>query len=121
MPARIDPARYFTRPSGAKCYYGKICPKHPDAGGVRYALNNACVECAIDRKPKREPTMPTARTLREAVLRGSPRYFTGKPCKYGHIAPRWTYSQSCCECKKASSRRRYKERSEELQREFSND
>lgn len=34
----------------------------------------------------------------EALARGLPHYFTGKPCKYGHIAPRFTSSGNCTVC-----------------------
>lgn len=38
----------------------------------------------------------------QAVARaqGLPRFFTGKPCKYGHIAERQTGSGTCLTCKK---------------------
>jgi len=35
---------------------------------------------------------------------GSTRYFTGKPCKRGHIGPRYTAGKNCCECSNRSSR-----------------
>lgn len=35
----------------------------------------------------------------EATDQGLNRYFTGKPCKYGHISERWTISGKCIECK----------------------
>ena len=35
---------------------------------------------------------------KEALLRGSPRYFTGKPCCAGHIAPRRVCNWSCETC-----------------------
>lgn len=39
-------------------------------------------------------------TAKEAREIGSPRYFTGKPCKHGHVAPRWTATCSCWECQR---------------------
>ncbi len=36
-------------------------------------------------------------------------YFTGKPCKYGHISKRYTKDRVCQECKKISGRKYYKE------------
>jgi len=33
-----------------------------------------------------------------AVAAGEPQYFTGKPCKRGHIAPRNTANSTCMEC-----------------------
>jgi hypothetical protein len=37
-------------------------------------------------------------TRAEAMSRGLDRYFTGKPCTYGHIAPRRIENWSCCAC-----------------------
>jgi hypothetical protein len=37
-------------------------------------------------------------TRRQAILHGLPSYFTGEPCKYGHIADRGTRSRQCHEC-----------------------
>lgn len=34
----------------------------------------------------------------EALEAGEPTYFTGKPCKHGHIKPRWTQSGGCVMC-----------------------
>ena len=39
-------------------------------------------------------------TLSEARSSGLVRYFSGKPCKHGHIAERYTNKSSCCECDK---------------------
>lgn len=35
----------------------------------------------------------------QALAQGLTKYFTGKPCKYGHIAERWT-DKHCVECHK---------------------
>lgn len=32
------------------------------------------------------------------------KFFTGEPCKNGHIAERWNYNGMCVECKKESDR-----------------
>ena len=42
--------------------------------------------------------LPTSAKAASAI--GATRYFTGKPCKYGHVAPRWTASFGCVECLK---------------------
>lgn len=34
----------------------------------------------------------------EAKLTGAKRYFTGKPCKYGHIVERFVANETCVEC-----------------------
>jgi hypothetical protein len=38
------------------------------------------------------------KSLAEAKEIGSPRYFTGKPCKWGHVAERFTPNKVCAEC-----------------------
>lgn len=38
-------------------------------------------------------------TLKQAREQGLTRYFTGKPCKHGHVSERFTKCRSCCECK----------------------
>lgn len=35
----------------------------------------------------------------QAKERGQSSYYTGKPCKHGHIAKRWTLDGTCSECK----------------------
>jgi hypothetical protein len=45
---------------------------------------------------------------------GLPRYFTGKPCKNGHIAERITGSGHCTICAKEYFTKRYKNKKEEL-------
>lgn len=36
---------------------------------------------------------------RQAAIAGHlPKYFTGQPCKHGHIAQRYTQSSSCMDC-----------------------
>jgi DNA-binding XRE family transcriptional regulator len=37
-------------------------------------------------------------TRDEAIAAGLKRYETGKPCKHGHIAPRFVCTRSCVEC-----------------------
>ena len=40
------------------------------------------------------------RTRAEARALGLPRYFTGKPCKRGHVAERYVSVSQCVECKR---------------------
>jgi hypothetical protein len=35
----------------------------------------------------------------EARLAGAKTYFTGKPCKNGHVSPRYTVSGDCIACR----------------------
>lgn len=39
----------------------------------------------------------------QAVSEGLPRYFTGEPCKHGHVAERYTASKTCCVCANAKA------------------
>ena len=43
-------------------------------------------------------------TKREAIEQGLKRYFTGKPCKWGHVAERFVICRGCIECKKKHGR-----------------
>jgi hypothetical protein len=44
-------------------------------------------------------------TLGEARENGLKRYFTGKPCKHGHVAERLVSTKGCVECAKATRKR----------------
>ena len=35
----------------------------------------------------------------QAILNGEKTYFTGKPCKYGHISPKSTHNSGCVKCR----------------------
>lgn len=41
---------------------------------------------------------------KEAKLSGARHYFTGKPCKYGHVSIRWTSDGQCRGCKNPKCR-----------------
>jgi len=41
----------------------------------------------------------------EAKAKGLKRYFTGKPCKHGHVAERVVVNATCVECERASVRK----------------
>ena len=47
-------------------------------------------------------------TRKEAKAAGSTKYFTGKPCSYGHVSQRNTASGMCCQCasEQAKAKRR---------------
>lgn len=40
----------------------------------------------------------------DAKALGLPRFFTGKPCRHGHLAQRFVGGRVCCECQKVNSR-----------------
>lgn len=41
---------------------------------------------------------------KDAISKGADRYFTGKPCKRGHVSERITASRDCVDCKKTYMR-----------------
>lgn len=45
-------------------------------------------------------------TRAQARAQGLPRYFTGKPCKRGHVAERYTRNLTCVDCDLAKTRER---------------
>ena len=44
-------------------------------------------------------------TREEALAEGRNTFFTGKPCKYGHISERWVHSYSCLTCHDLASKK----------------
>lgn len=43
----------------------------------------------------------------EAIESKLPRYFTGEPCRNGHVAERATVNHTCAECKRNADRKQY--------------
>lgn len=48
-------------------------------------------------------------TRKEAIEQGRKEYFTGEPCKNGHLVERWVYGNTCKQCK-LNSDRKYKKK-----------
>jgi hypothetical protein len=48
-------------------------------------------------------------TRKAAKEIGSARYFTGNPCKHGHVSERLTINGSCVECSRLKSAIKYHE------------
>jgi len=46
-------------------------------------------------------------TRKEALKRGLTRYFTGKPCKHGHMVERYTKSSNCVVCRSQTRKAQY--------------
>lgn len=58
-------------------------------------------------------------SLKEAVNKGLTRYFTGKPCKYGHVSERLVAGRKCLECHLESQRQRSNDgRNKEYKRKY---
>ena len=41
----------------------------------------------------------------EAKAKGLKRYFTGKPCKHGHVAERQLFNATCVKCQRAANKK----------------
>ena len=44
-------------------------------------------------------------TRKDAMERGEKTFFTGEPCKHGHISKRTVLNRSCCECRAEHTRK----------------
>lgn len=55
-------------------------------------------------------------TRKEAIARGLKRYFTGKPCKNGHVDWRYVCDHSCAACMRAKVARQRKANPEKVKR-----
>jgi uncharacterized protein (DUF924 family) len=53
-------------------------------------------------------------TRKEAQEKGLPRYFTGKPCKHGHVCERLVSQKVCIECKQKFDKGYYVKNKERL-------
>jgi len=135
--AIAEDERYYF--SGSLCRHGHLCPRF---------LDGHCLECSrkIDRNRYRrrsaekrgqtewqngrvqkmvdldaliESGLPTSR--QEAKKSGSTYYFTGNPCRNGHLSPRYRDGQ-CIQCsrdwvRRAADKRKAKDR-EKIDREL---
>lgn len=53
--------------------------------------------------------MPEIISRKDALAKGLKRYFTGEPCKHGHISERTARGSTCLECHNSLGRRKYHE------------
>jgi 5-methylcytosine-specific restriction endonuclease McrA len=89
--------------AGLKHFFtGKPCRRGHVA--LRTVRENGCVECQkiahAASRARAEERYEEERVAAKAA--GLKRYFTGKPCKHGHIAERLVSCGLCVECSKAS-------------------
>jgi len=54
----------------------------------------------------------------EAKEKGLKRFFTGEPCKYGHISERLVSKHTCIECKQEKEKRKYHEDNGDKKRKY---
>jgi len=90
------------RAQGFKTFVGR---EHKLCGtSRRYTNDGACVKCVRDRSIARDHATRVAKPVvapdTVPSFEGAPptRYFTGRPCKHGHIAERFISSGACVEC-----------------------
>lgn len=107
--------RYFT---GKPCKHGHL--------SERTVKNAACIMCHRERQRLRRAKLGPAikkimnrryrlsklgsgtiqkwdlkrATIIKLLRTPTPRYFTGKPCKHGHVAERYVSQNACVECRK---------------------
>ncbi len=95
--------RYFT---GKPCKRGHVVEY--------YVLSRDCIECAKlrarknhrcdpERDRKRQNAIDACETARKKGLK---RFFTGKPCKHGHVTERMVSNKQCLECAKLNARKK---------------
>lgn len=84
--------------TGTPCVRGHI--------GPRYVSNAYCLACAVHHAIPLPADTPVgvkraahSQARKAAALAGLAIYSTGKPCKRGHVAPRWTSGAGCTACR----------------------
>ncbi len=89
-------AQYY---AGQPCRNGHWSP--------RFTANAFCVACEAERlqdwaaictRPVERPRMDTVISLDEAREQGLAHFFTGIPCRAGHLAPRHVSNDACLRC-----------------------
>lgn len=83
-------------------FTGIPCPKGHIA--ERYLANSVCLECKkLQYIPNgRKGGSPKHPNRLDAIEKGNTIFFTGEPCKHGHIANRETKSGICLDCRKTT-------------------
>jgi group I intron endonuclease len=87
------------------CKSGSRVERGAFAGALLWYADSMPPAAATEQLPEEYAGMPRTRT--EAKVLGAKKYFTGAPCKYGHVAPRYTKGE-CVVCAADEQRRRLK-------------
>lgn len=61
------------------------------------------------------------KSRKEAIERGEKTYFTGMPCKHGHLAPKTSYNSTCVTCYEAINKSYYHKNQPELREKLRKD
>lgn len=93
----LQRSRYVRKTDGAE-----IAKFRDDNGHEHTMVNGEWKENVFD--------MTDQRLRKEAEEKGESRYWTGKPCKHGHIAERITRNGGCVECAKGVNERQNEKR-----------
>jgi hypothetical protein len=67
----------------------------------------------MDHDPNTDSTIPPVISREEARAQGLDHYYTGRPCKRGHLALRKVSSGACVECATAYAAAYYRKRMDE--------
>lgn len=100
--------RYFT---GKPCKHGHVCERSVSSYG--------CLECARRASAAYYKSKFPAKEIgprQKAMEKGLRHYFTGKPCKHGHVCARLVSTSVCLECARLVSARRRAEKPEEARK-----
>lgn len=93
---------FFT---GTACINGHIAERLKSGGRCVACLREKSFESYRQKVSSLDLSVDGIILSREdALLKGLPWYFTGTPCKYGHISKRTTVNQRCCACQAARLR-----------------
>jgi len=118
--AIAEDGRYYF--SGSPCRHGHLCPRRLDSNCLECSRErdrdyhrrlsakkrgqakwqNGRVQRMIDLDALIESGLPTS--LQEAKKSGSKYYFTGDPCRNGHLSPRYMGGR-CIQCARVWNRR----------------
>lgn len=126
-------SRYYT---GRSCSHGHL--------SERWVCSHGCIKCRNIRRKTQQNREASIRKLRnrsnertqrilciqkfnksyiskiEATAQELPLYFTGEPCKRGHICERYTLDGNCMECRKFTGiiKEKNKEKIQQYQKEY---
>lgn len=86
---------------------GAAVQRERDADSVRFFRDSLLYGSIYWKASHRRNSVLQTISRAEAKARGLKTFFTGKPCRYGHIAERYVSSPSCVECVKERANARF--------------
>jgi hypothetical protein len=93
------------RSTGLRRYYtGKPCLRGHLS--ERYVIKSFCIDCKrennnvtwLARSPTKRAPAGQIVSREAARIRGLTLYYTGEPCRHGHVSDRYTRKGCCTEC-----------------------